>query len=120
MYIIDLVLFLETFLWYVIWSTVLSIGRSFVLGLSIWIPWREIFTRLPKRIYSKLLATSEMEVKYKPKVLVSQIWNAIIISMYREHSLSVDRTQKVLYHQVATDEEGDQRALHAPAFFGSR
>ena len=26
-----------------------------------------------------------MEVKYKPKVLVSQNWNAIIISMYREH-----------------------------------
>jgi hypothetical protein len=34
------------------------------------------------------------------KVLVSQIWNAIIISMYREHLLSIDHVQKLLYHQV--------------------
>jgi len=69
MYVMDLVLFfLDTFLWYVIWSTVFSIGRSFSLGLSIWTPWRDIYTRLPKRIYAKLLATGDMQVKYKPKV----------------------------------------------------
>lgn len=69
MYIMDLVLFfLDTFLWYVIWNTVFSIARSFKLGLSIWTPWEDIFTRLPKRIYAKLLATGDMEVKYKPKV----------------------------------------------------
>lgn len=69
MYLMDLVLFfLDTFLWYVIWNTVFSIARSFALGLSIWTPWKDIFTRLPKRIYAKLLATGDMEVKYKPKV----------------------------------------------------
>ena len=69
MYVMDLVLFfLDTFLWYVIWNTVFSIARSFKLGLSIWTPWEDIFTRLPKRIYAKLLASSEMEIKYKPKV----------------------------------------------------
>ena len=69
MYLMDLVLFfLDTFLWYVIWNTVFSIARSFSLGLSIWTPWPEIYTRLPKRIYAKILATSDMEVKYKPKV----------------------------------------------------
>lgn len=69
MYIMDLVLFfLDTYLWYIIWVVVFSIGRSFALGLSIWTPWREVYTRLPKRIYAKLLATAEMEVKYKPKV----------------------------------------------------
>jgi 1,3-beta-glucan synthase len=69
MYIMDLVLFfLDTFLWYIIWNTVFSIGRSFALGLSIWTPWKDIYTRLPKRIYAKILATSVMEVKYKPKV----------------------------------------------------
>lgn len=69
MYVMDLVLFfLDTFLWYIIWNTVFSIGRSFFLGLSIWTPWVDIYTRLPKRIYAKLLATSDMEVKYKPKV----------------------------------------------------
>lgn len=69
MYLMDLVLFfLDTFLWWIVWNTVFSIGRSFALGLSIWTPWRDIFTRLPKRIYAKLLATADMETKYKPKV----------------------------------------------------
>jgi 1,3-beta-glucan synthase len=69
MYVMDLILFfLDTYLWYIIWNVVFSVGRSFSLGLSIWTPWKEIYTRLPKRIYAKLLATGEMEVKYKPKV----------------------------------------------------
>ena len=43
-YFMDLVLFyLDTFLWYVIWGTVLSIVRSFILGLSISTPWPEIY-----------------------------------------------------------------------------
>ncbi|KAJ7628707.1 1,3-beta-glucan synthase [Roridomyces roridus] len=116
MYVMDLVLFfLDTFLWYVIWNTVFSIGRSFFLGLSIWTPWVDIYQRLPKRIYAKLLSTSDMETKYKPKVLVSQIWNAIIISMYREHLLSIDHVQKLLYHQV--DGANGRRTLRAPPFF---
>jgi 1,3-beta-glucan synthase len=74
MYVMDLTLFfLDTFLWYVIWNTVFSIGRSFSLGLSIWTPWKDIFTRLPKRIYAKLLATGDMEVKYKPKVCIFEL-----------------------------------------------
>ncbi|KZT52774.1 glycosyltransferase family 48 protein [Calocera cornea HHB12733] len=120
MFIMDLILFfLDTFLWYVIWYTVFSIGRSFALGLSIWTPWKDIYMRLPKRIYAKLLATADMEVKYKPKVLVSQIWNAVIISMYREHLLSIDHVQKLLYHQVQSDQDG-RRTLRAPPFFISQ
>lgn len=120
MYLMDLVLFfLDTFLWYIIWNSVFSISRSFMLGLSIWTPWKDIYTRLPKRIFSKLLATREMEVKYKPKVLVSQIWNAIIISMYREHLLSIEHVQKLLYHQVDSGQEG-KRSLRAPPFFISQ
>ncbi|KAJ8082249.1 1,3-beta-D-glucan synthase [Marasmius tenuissimus] len=120
MYLMDLVLFfLDTFLWYIIWNTVFSVGRSFFLGLSIWTPWKDIFTRLPKRIYSKLLASQDIEVKYKPKVLVSQIWNAVIISMYREHLLSIDHVQKLLYHQVESG-DGGRRSLRAPPFFISQ
>ncbi|TFK75742.1 1,3-beta-glucan synthase [Pluteus cervinus] len=120
MYFMDLVLFfLDTFLWYIIWNTVFSIARSFTLGLSIWTPWKDIYTRLPKRIYAKLLATRDMEVKYKPKVLVSQIWNAIIISMYREHLLSIDHVQRLLYHQVDSG-VGNRRSLRAPPFFMSQ
>ncbi|KAG2157090.1 glycosyltransferase family 48 protein [Suillus clintonianus] len=116
MYIMDLILFfLDTYLWYIIWVVVFSVGRSFSLGLSIWTPWKDVYTRLPKRIYAKLLATAEMEVKYKPKVLVSQIWNAIIISMYREHLLGIEHVQRLLYHQ-AEGADG-RRTLNPPPFF---
>ncbi|OLL22830.1 1,3-beta-glucan synthase component FKS1 [Neolecta irregularis DAH-3] len=120
MYITDLVLFfLDTYLWYIIWNTIFSVARSFYLGISIWTPWRNIFSRLPKRIYSKVLATNDMEIKYKPKVLISQVWNAIVISMYREHLLSIDHVQKLLYHQVPSEQEG-KRTLRAPTFFVSQ
>ena len=120
MFFTDLCLFfLDTYLWYIIWNTVFSVARSFYLGVSIWTPWRNIFSRLPKRIYSKVLATTDMEIKYKPKVLISQIWNAIVISMYREHLLAIDHVQKLLYHQVPSEQEG-KRTLRAPTFFVSQ
>ena len=53
------------------------------------------------------------------QVLVSQIWNAIIISMYREHLLSIEHVQKLLYHQVDVGQDG-RRSLRAPAFFISQ
>lgn len=116
----DFVLFfLDTYMWYIICNTVYSVGRSFYLGISILTPWRNIFTRLPKRIYSKILATTDMEIKYKPKVLISQVWNAIVISMYREHLLAIDHVQKLLYHQVPSEIEG-KRTLRAPTFFVSQ
>ncbi|POS83510.1 putative 1 [Erysiphe pulchra] len=120
MFITDLCLFfLDTFLWYIIMNTIYSVARSFYLGVSIWTPWRNIFSRLPKRIYSKVLATTDMEIKYKPKVLISQIWNAIVISMYREHLLAIDHVQRLLYHQVPSEQEG-KRTLRAPTFFVSQ
>ncbi|KAH3903050.1 1,3-beta-glucan synthase SCDLUD_000661 [Saccharomycodes ludwigii] len=116
----DMILFfLDTYMWYVICNTVFSVGKSFYMGISILTPWRNIFSRLPKRIYSKILATNDMEIKYKPKVLISQIWNAIVISMYREHLLAIDHVQKLLYHQVPSEIEG-KRTLRAPTFFVSQ
>ncbi|KAG7701329.1 hypothetical protein KL930_000217 [Ogataea haglerorum] len=116
----DLVLFfLDTYMWYILVNCLFSVGRSFYLGISILTPWRNIFTRLPKRIYSKVLATTDMEIKYKPKVLISQVWNAIVISMYREHLLAIDHVQKLLYHQVPSEIEG-KRTLRAPTFFVSQ
>ena len=119
MYATDMLLFfLDTYMWYILTNTIFSVGRSFYLGISILTPWRNIFSRLPKRIYSKVLATADMEIKYKPKVLISQVWNAIVISMYREHLLAIDHVQKLLYHQVPSDIEG-KRTLRAPTFFVS-
>ncbi|KAF2399780.1 1,3-beta-glucan synthase component FKS1 [Trichodelitschia bisporula] len=120
MFFMDLILFfLDTYLWFILVNTLFSVARSFYLGASIWTPWRNIFSRLPKRIYSKILATTDMEIKYKPKVLISQIWNAIVISMYREHLLAIDHVQKLLYHQVPSEQEG-KRTLRAPTFFVSQ
>ncbi|KXJ90633.1 1,3-beta-glucan synthase component [Microdochium bolleyi] len=120
MAITDLIFFfLDTYLWYVLVNTTFSVARSFYIGSSILTPWRNIFSRLPKRIYSKILATTDMEIKYKPKVLISQIWNAIVISMYREHLLAIDHVQKLLYHQVPSEQEG-KRTLRAPTFFVSQ
>lgn len=120
MYLTDLILFfLDTYLWYIILNILFSVARSFYLGVSIWTPWRNIFSRMPKRIYSKVLATNDMEIKYKPKVLISQIWNAVVISMYREHLLAIDHVQKLLYHQVPSEQEG-KRTLRAPTFFVSQ
>ncbi|KAF9319692.1 1,3-beta-D-glucan synthase [Podila horticola] len=86
MFVVDLVLFfLDTYLWYVIWNTVFSVFQSFKLGVSVWTPWRNIFSRLPKRIYAKLLATADMDIKYKPKVLCSQVWNAIQVPSETDH-----------------------------------
>ncbi|KAI1314525.1 1,3-beta-D-glucan synthase [Mortierella claussenii] len=117
MFFVDLVLFfLDTYLWYVIWNTIFSVFQSFKLGISIWTPWRNIFSRLPKRIYAKILATADMDIKYKPKVLCSQLWNAIVISMYREHLLSIEHVQRLLYQQVPSENE-NKRTLKAPTFF---
>ena len=40
--------------------------------------------------------------------------------MYREHLLSIEHVQKLLYHQIATDEDPNRRALRAPPFFLSQ
>ena len=63
-----IIFFLDTFLWYIIWNTVYSIPRSFMLRLSIWTTWRDIYAWLPKHIYFKILVTSDPKVRYKPKV----------------------------------------------------
>ena len=39
--------------------------------------------------------------------------------MYREHLLSIDHVQKLLYHQVDSAQDG-RRTLRAPAFFISQ
>ena len=117
MFLTDLILFfLDTYLWYIIWNCVISLSLSFSSGISMMSPWRNVFTRLPSRIYSKLLATSKMEVKFEQIFLVSQVWNAFIISLYREHIISSDHAQKMIYSMVS-DEANGGVGLRSPSFF---
>lgn len=108
--------FLDTYLWYIICNCAFSIMLSFSLGTSILTPWKNIYARLPKRIYSKILANSELDIKYKPKILISQVWNAIVISMYREHLLSIEHIQRLLFQQVDSMTQ-DKKMLRSPTFF---
>lgn len=119
MYITDLLLFfLDTYLWYIVWNTIFSVCRSFYMGVSIWTPWRNIFSRLPKRIFSKVIYSSDKNLK--PKLVVSQIWNSVVISMYREHLLSLEHVQKLIYQQVATPGVDEIDSLKEPIFFVSQ
>ncbi|CCE85639.1 Piso0_005257 [Millerozyma farinosa CBS 7064] len=119
-YVTDLILFfLDTYLWYIIWNTIFSVCRSFYIGFSIWTPWRNIFSRLPKRIFSKIIATSN-DKNIKAKLLVSQAWNSIIISMYREHLLTLEHVQKLIYKQITTGGVEGGTVLKEPTFFVSQ
>ncbi|KAI3402804.2 GSL2 [Candida oxycetoniae] len=119
-YLTNLVLFiLDTYLWYIIWNTVFSVCRSFYIGVSIWTPWRNIFSRLPKRIFSKIISVSN-EKNIKTKSLVSQVWNSIIISMYREHLISLEHVQKLIYKSIDTPGVEGGSILKEPIFFVSQ
>ncbi|KAL6453516.1 FKS3 1 [Candida maltosa Xu316] len=108
-YITDLILFfLDTYLWYVICNCLFSVGLSFSLGVSIFTPWRNIFSRLPDRILTKIYYGDSTDLI----LVISQIWNSIIISMYREHVLSVEQVSKLIY-QRGTDEN----TIRPPLFF---
>ncbi|EEB07140.1 1,3-beta-glucan synthase catalytic subunit Bgs1 [Schizosaccharomyces japonicus yFS275] len=120
LYLTDLSLFfLDTYLWYILIGTIYSLGYAFYLGISVWTPWRELFYRIPRRIYTKVLCAGDLEQRLKPKVLISQIWNAIVISMYREHLVSREQIQELLYHQVPSEKAG-YHTLRPPNFFFSQ
>ncbi|OZJ02389.1 1,3-beta-glucan synthase component FKS1 [Bifiguratus adelaidae] len=107
--------FLDTYLWYIIWNTIFSVVRAFYLGISVWLPWRNVFAMLPKLMFSNLILETDSEIRYKPKVLCSQIWNAVVISMYREHLLTIDHVQQLLYRQTTSPD--DERILQPPSLF---
>lgn len=119
----DLVLFfLDTYLWYIICNTFHSMFRSLYVGVSIWTPWKNIFSRLPNRIFSKIIAKSP-ENNLKSKIIVSQVWNSIVIAMYREHLLSLEHVQRLIYQtQIvqAGPNGGETVILKEPSFFMSQ
>jgi 1,3-beta-glucan synthase len=119
-YLTDLVLFfLDTYLWYIVWNTSFSVCRSFYIGVSIWTPWKNIFSRLPKRIVSKLITTRGSK-NLSSKQIALEIWNSIIISMYREHLLSIEHIHKLIYQQIPDPEAETGYILKEPVFFISQ
>lgn len=91
MIITDMVLFfLDTYLWYVIFNTAASVTISFFGGASVWTPWRNVYSRLPQRMLSKLLSSpSDNSLRI--------LWNTIIESMYKSYLLTRDQAEKLAY-----------------------
>nr|ABX80513.1 putative beta-1,3-glucan synthase catalytic subunit 3 [Candida parapsilosis] len=111
-YFTDLILFfLDTYLWYVICNVIFSVGLSFSLGVSIFTPWRNIFSRLPDRILTKVYHGDSSNSLI---LVISQIWNGIVISMFREHILSVEQVKKLIYQR-----EEDEGNVKPPLFFAN-
>lgn len=111
---IDFILFfLDTYLWYIIATTTFSVFRSFYIGVSIWTPWKNIFSRLPSRIFMKIIH-SDLTHPHLKKNLVSIVWNSIIISLYREHLISFEHVQKLIYTCI---ENNTNLILKEPDFF---
>lgn len=117
MILTDAVLFfLDTYLWYIIFSTFFSTARSFYLGISIWTPWRNVFSKLPKRIFSKIIFSNQCHHYSCGQQQVAKVWNEIIWSMYREHLISDEHVQKLVYHQIATPDQTNGCMVKEPAF----
>lgn len=118
MFAVEFVLFfLDTYLWYVVWNTMFSVSQAFRMGISIMTSWKTLFARVPSQLYSKVLATTvELGSTTVRRMACSQLWNAVVIAMYREHLLSNNNLQAMLYHWRPAD--GDKPGeITAPSFF---
>lgn len=98
LYLVNFILFfLDTYLWYIIFNCLFSIGLSFKLGISIFTPWRNIFARLPERISTKLVyhGKEPQDISIGIPECVTKIWSYIVISLYQEHLLTIEQTDRL-------------------------
>ncbi|KAI8973193.1 1,3-beta-glucan synthase component-domain-containing protein [Mycotypha africana] len=119
LFLVELILFfLDTYLWYVIWNTVFSVAQSMRIGISVMTSWKELFTKLPQNMFAKITSTNFRSLHMR-RMACSQMWNAIVISMFRDHLLSEENLQRLLYQvQIKEAENGDKkRELHPPPIF---
>ncbi|KAG7663184.1 GSL2 [[Candida] subhashii] len=76
--------------------------------------------RDPVRELSVMKMTRCAGENVKAKLLVSQVWNSIVISMYREHLISLEHVQKLIYKQIDTPGIEGGSVLKEPIFFVSQ
>lgn len=99
--------FLDTYLWYIICNCVFLVALSFLKGISIFTPWKNVFARLPDRIASKVVFVNENEDIIAK---VAKIWNSVVMLMYWEHLLSMDEVGMLVYKK-------EKERISPPAFF---
>lgn len=105
--------FLDAYLWYIICNCVFSAILSYSQGTSIFKPWKNKFGKLPERILTKVYyhGVNDDDSNFA----VSKIWNCIIISLYKEHLLSIEQAKKLVYQQEDDSLQGP--CNKAPIFF---
>ena len=97
--------FLDTYLWYVILSTLISVSIALKQGTSVWTPWRHVYSQLSQRISTKLLAPSTNVRPYDAKAYaVRVVWNSIVECMYRNNLLCREQALRLIYVCSMTQE----------------
>lgn len=86
--------FLDAYLWYIICNCVFSGVLSYSQGTSIFKPWKSKFGKLPDRILTKIYLNGSAD---ENEFAVSKIWNCIVISLYKDHLLSIEQANMLVY-----------------------
>ncbi|KAF5213215.1 hypothetical protein E0198_000732 [Clavispora lusitaniae] len=109
-----LLFFLDTYLWYIICNCIFSTIIAYSAGTSIFKPWKNRFSKLPERIISKIVfSLNEKDGDFA----ITKIWNCIVISFYKEHLLSVEQVNKLIYQKETDDDKLAIGGFREPIFF---
>lgn len=108
---------LDTYLWYIICNSIFSTVLSYSSGTSTLKPWKATFDKIPNLILSKIHYHDGHLIPNN--FAISKIWNSIIISLYRDHLLSVEQVNRLVYFLEPSTFSKDGYAI-PPAFFGSQ
>lgn len=107
--------FLDAYLWYIICNCVFSAILSYSQGTSISKPWKSKFGKLPERILTKIYFHGSNDED--SRFAISRIWNCIIISLYKEHLLSIEQANMLVYQREEESSWLDGKRDKAPIFF---
>lgn len=106
--------FLDTYLWYIICNCIFSTIISYSVGTSIFKPWKNKFSKLPERILSKIVfSLNEKDGDFA----ITKIWNCIVISLYKEHLLSVEQVTNLIYQKEPEEDLMVHSGFRKPIFF---
>ncbi|OWB72341.1 hypothetical protein B5S31_g2048 [[Candida] boidinii] len=89
-----LLFFLDTYLWYIIWNSAISVANSRFFNFNFgFYQNANYFKHVPNKILDLLLNTESTDTR----AIVSNIWDSIILSMYRDHLISSDLLPLLIY-----------------------
>lgn len=110
---------LDTYLWYIICNSVFSAVLSYSSGTSTLKPWKTTFDRLPTLFLSKVhFPLCSLQ---KDNFAISKLWNCIVISLYRDHLVSVEQANRLVYQHDPTETPWRAPTIATPPnFFGSQ